>query len=227
MDQATALKIYKKTISDYNKIAIDFAKTRIFIWPDLKGLEKYYQKGQRVLDLGCGNGRLIKLINPRKEDYIGIDASSQLIKLAKDNFRGFNFKEADWLNLPFKEQDFDVIFWLAGLHHLPSKKLRKKVMLDLKSLLKKDGVLIISVWNLWQEKYLKYVILNIVKKILGQSKLDFFDAYIPWKAQTPIHRYLHCFTKREFKNLARETGFKIIELKKTKRNYILIAKKID
>jgi len=225
MDQETVIKIYKETISHYNKIASSFAQTRSFIWPDLKGLESYYERGKKVLDLGCGNGRLIKLLNAIPEDYLGVDASKQLIQIAQKKFPNHEFKVADYLELDFKNH-FDLIYWIAGLHHLPSHKLRLKILEKIKNFLADEGILIVTCWNLWQKKYWPYLLKNFFLKLIGQSKLDFFDAFIPWKAgPEKINRYYHAFREKELKKLFQKAGFDIIKFKKTAQNYLVVAKK--
>ena len=108
---------------------------------------------------------------------------------------------------------------MATLHHIPGLDLRADFMSEAHRVLKNDGILILTVWNLWNHKkplilLLKYFIL----KIIGRSKLDFKDIYYSWKDQEgniTADRYVHCFTERELKNLAESAGFKIIKIWKS------------
>ncbi len=44
-----------------------------------------------ILDLGCGNGRLLGALQEKKINYTGVDFSGELIKRAIENFPNGNF----------------------------------------------------------------------------------------------------------------------------------------
>jgi trans-aconitate 2-methyltransferase len=75
--------------------------------------------GERVLDIGCGDGRHTAEIARRLPDgqVVGIDRSAEMIAFAKQHFFGGNlsFRQADASSLPFRAE-FDVIFSNAVLH---------------------------------------------------------------------------------------------------------------
>lgn len=67
---------------------------------------------KNVLDIGCGNGELLNRIkNEHKAMYWGIDPSSMAIKDAKTRFPKISFQVATADYLPFKDGQFDVIFF--------------------------------------------------------------------------------------------------------------------
>ena len=74
---------------------------------------------ERVLDLGCGNGKVTAEIAARlpKGSVIGIDASSDMIVFAHEHFSAPNldFATADIRRLPFHE-GFDLIVSFNALH---------------------------------------------------------------------------------------------------------------
>ena len=184
---------------------------------------------EKVLDLGCGNGRLYELLKGRMVDYLGIDNSERLIALAKNRYPGVNFQAGDALNLPFSDNFFDKVFSIAVLHHIPSKEFRLRFLKEAGRVLKPKGSLILMVWNFHQfkERYLlfKYTIL----KLIGRSKLDWKDILEPWGKK--IERYYHWFSKKELENLVKKAGLKverrgIIKNEKGNRqNIYLIAEK--
>lgn len=231
MDKSYAKYLLEKTKADYNLIAEEFSRQRQFLWEDLKPLSQYVQEGDRVLDLGCGNGRLFKLFENKNIEYFGIDVSEKMIEIAKKNYPQGKFLVADVLNLPFPQNYFNEVFAIALLHHIPSESLRLQSLSEIKRVLKPEGLLIISVWNAWKAKN-KSNLLKVIKygflKIIGKSKLDFKDVLIPLK-KGPI-LYYHFFTLRELKKIIKKSNFKInkfwIIIKKGKHsNIYLIAKK--
>lgn len=49
------------------------------------------EKGMKILDLGCGNGALTKKMADMGADVIGMDASKDMLEVAKSNFLFFCF----------------------------------------------------------------------------------------------------------------------------------------
>lgn len=64
----------------------------------IKGLD--LKDSDVILDIGCGNGALSKLLFDSIRSYLGIDFSEYLIKIAKENFEreGFVFKHEEALS---------------------------------------------------------------------------------------------------------------------------------
>ena len=208
MNKDYANYLLKKNQEDYDKIAKDFSSSRYSIWEEFSIFKDYIKDGDKILDLGCGNGRLLELFKDKDIEYIGVDTSEKLIEIAKKKYPDGKFQVADALNLPFEDNYFDKVFSIAVLHHIPSKEYRLRFLKEAKRVLRKDGLLILTVWDLWRRpKTLKLILKYTLLKIFKESKLDFKDIFVPW--QNKILRYLHCFTKRELKNLARKAGFKI------------------
>ena len=225
MDKKRVQKILEQNKENWEAVADEFAKTRKWNWRELKFLSEYIKDGQKVLDLGCGNGRLCKLLQSKDIEYIGVDNSQGLIKIARRQFNKFTFLVADALSLgaQLPNNEFDIIFSIAFLHHIPSKELRLKILKDCFSILKPNGFLIFTVWNLKQWKLIwRYRLYSL---FLGQR-----DVFIPWKAgEKKIWRYHHVFTLREIRGLTKKAGFEIIKCQKDSLrgfNLIIIAQKV-
>lgn len=71
----------------------------------------------RVFEIGCGNGRDAAEILKRTNDYLGIDISEELIKLAKEKVPQGRFEVADIVSFALP-QNLDIVFALASLIHL-------------------------------------------------------------------------------------------------------------
>lgn len=235
MDKAYAQYLLEKTRKDYDLIAEEFSKTREYAPEDRMALLfKYIKSGDRVLDLGCGNGRFYEALRDKKINYLGADYSKKMIEIAKRRYPEADFRVIDALDLSFPENYFDVIFSFAVVHHIPSEELRLKFLTEAKKVLKPGGCLILTVWNLNPIKMLSIgergrvgsFLRHQLLKLIGISRLDFGDFYISWKNIVP--RYIHCFTARGFKKLALESGFKvknvgILVSSKTKESNIYIV----
>jgi len=244
--------LLKKTIQDYNLIAEEFSRTRERIWPEMRFLfDEYLIPREKILDIGCGNGRFLEIFKEKKVDYFGVDSSERLIEIAKKRYpekeflplakgmpeaKGVHkFQVASALNLPFPDNYFDKVYSIAILHHIPSEEFRFQFLKEARRVLNQEGLLILTVWNLWQRKTAwKLLFKHTFLKIAGKSKLDFKDIFYPWKSSDGkilIQRYIHFFTKNELEKLAKKSNFKIKEIGILKRkegiqsNIYLIAEK--
>ena len=79
-------------------MALYFSRTRYSLPQDLVALNAYMVPGERVLDLGCGNGRFSTLV--AAEDYVGADISQELIRQAQAAHPDKRFVLVEPLNLP-------------------------------------------------------------------------------------------------------------------------------
>lgn len=220
MRKERALELLSRIKQDFENIAPSFSETRQRFWSDLTFLVELVRDGEKILDAGCGNGRLLESIW-RKIDYVGLDSSPTLIKLAKEKYgkkEGVKFLVGDVLNLPFQDGSFDKVFAIALFHHLPSSELRQKAAKELNRVLQPGGLAIITVWNVWQLKYLPYLIWSFLKDFLLGFKIDFRDTFIPWKrGRSKVFRYVHAFTLGELEKLLSEAGFRIKKAGYTRR----------
>jgi trans-aconitate methyltransferase len=71
------------------------------------------QPGERILDLGCGDGQLTAKIAARGAEVVGFDASEAMIAVARA--RGIEAQLGNAESLPF-HHEFDAVFSNAALH---------------------------------------------------------------------------------------------------------------
>ncbi|MFA5061854.1 MAG: class I SAM-dependent methyltransferase [Patescibacteria group bacterium] len=206
--------IIQKTREDYNKIAKYFSDTRYDSWFELEQFKKLVKDGQNILDWGCGNGRLIFLLQSKNIKYFGIDQSENLIKIAKTKFsREVKKGRAKFFCTAKKRKSFppgffDLVFMVASFHHLPDKTSRLQLLTQAYKEMRKGGKIIITVWNLgsdWAKQKFKK----------DWQKIGENDFLIPWKnsqGELQCQRYYHHFSKEELRGLLKEAGFKVKKL---------------
>jgi SAM-dependent methyltransferase len=76
--------------------------------------------GERVLDVGCGTGRLTAQIARSGADVVGLDASGRMLSEATEARPGGAFVRGDARELPF-EGAFDAVFSNAALHWITAQ----------------------------------------------------------------------------------------------------------
>jgi trans-aconitate methyltransferase len=72
------------------------------------------QCGERILDLGCGDGQLTQRLAASGAMVRGFDASAQMVAAARS--RGVEVDEGSAESLPYPDEIFDAVFSNAALH---------------------------------------------------------------------------------------------------------------
>ncbi|ADI32032.1 class I SAM-dependent methyltransferase [Staphylothermus hellenicus] len=110
-------------------------------------IEKYSHG--TVLDLGGGIASTSRYYLDKKiiEKLVIVDlAEKPLLSIKNTNI--FTIKICgDILEYIFLENYFDTIYLLAVLHHIPGKECRIELLKNIKQMLRRNGYLIITVWN--------------------------------------------------------------------------------
>jgi ubiquinone/menaquinone biosynthesis C-methylase UbiE len=225
MRQKTAKKLLQKVVEDYDNIAKDFSGTRKVEWQSFPLILPHIKDNDYIVDIGCGNGRVLNFLEKHRQiKYLGIDNSKNLLELAKENHAKSQFIHGDMLNLPVESKTADKALAIASLHHIPSRELRAKAVQEAHRILKEKGLYILTVWNLFQPKYKKYIWRARMKWLLSFGKYDSRDTFIPW-GNSGVNRYYYAFTLEEVKKLLIDNGFKILE-DYVSDNFVLICQKI-
>ncbi|GBG57748.1 SAM-dependent methyltransferase [Sporomusaceae bacterium FL31] len=73
------------------------------------------QRGEQILDLGCGTGTLTNQITRSGAEVTGIDSSADMIEQAKKKYPQLHFEVADARKLGYAGQ-FHAVFSNAALH---------------------------------------------------------------------------------------------------------------
>lgn len=166
--------------------------------PVLKYFLALVEKKGVVLDAGCGTGRHFALLSRKSDKVIGIDSSKKMIEVAEKKIIDLNLENvqataADFTSLPFKNESFDYVFYLASIHHLPKSE-QQKAFNEMHRVLKKDGLAFVTVWSRFQSKF----------ELTGK------EGFVSFKhAGKQSDRYYYFFDEEELKKLAEENSFKV------------------
>ncbi|MCE9663942.1 class I SAM-dependent methyltransferase [Halomonas sp. M5N1S17] len=99
----------------------------------------------KVLDFGCGYGRIVKeLTECGYTDVIGIDPSSVMVERGCRMFPGLSLLHSSKAVLPFDDRSFDAVVACAVFTCIPSLEERAEAVAEIARVLKPGGFLHIS-----------------------------------------------------------------------------------
>ncbi|MBI3742478.1 MAG: class I SAM-dependent methyltransferase [Chloroflexi bacterium] len=79
------------------------------------------QKNKRVLEIGCGQGRIIVPLARQNNQVIGIDISNEMLSICQTRLKqeGLNVPlvRADTRHLPFRDGVFELVYSLGVVEH--------------------------------------------------------------------------------------------------------------
>ncbi len=99
----------------------------------------------RLMDAGCGYGRLFPCYQQGVDEMVLLDSSHSLLKQAKENtFHRATYVSSDISRIPLQDATFDRILLIRVLHHLPDPA---AIFRELSRLLIPGGHLIFTYCN--------------------------------------------------------------------------------
>ena len=136
-------KVYGRAAKNYDKfwdfyIVPSYSKTLARV--DL-------QKGSKILDLGCGTGELLKILEDRfpSSELTGIDLTEEMLAVAKQKLSdNVELLLGSATNLPFDSKSFDWVIMSNVIGHLSDKKTALK---ETHRVLKNPGKIVITDWT--------------------------------------------------------------------------------
>lgn len=76
-------------------------------------------RGARILDVGCGEGGLARLLAAEGALVMGVDPNLEAVARARELIPGARIEQATAEALPFENDEFDTVVVVNALHHVP------------------------------------------------------------------------------------------------------------
>jgi ubiquinone/menaquinone biosynthesis C-methylase UbiE len=109
------------------------------------------QKGELILDAGCGTGRFSEEMAARGVGVVAVDYSMESLRICKKRCKDFNVKpliiRADICDLPFKPGIVGKVLSVGVFQHIPTKKGSIGALREMRRVLKPNGKLVITVYG--------------------------------------------------------------------------------
>ena len=189
----SGVELSEFTAKNYDKVmnVASFGMYKGFIKKAIADLN--IQKNDKILDLGCGTGRNILLMNK----YVSENAELVGMDISEDMERQFNENSKDYPNINFinkridqlfePEQEFDKVFISFVIHGFPHE-IRKTVIQNAYNSLKKGGT---------------FHILDFAE--FDMAKMPFHHRFIFKKIEC---KYAFDYIERDWESILSQYGFK-------------------
>ena len=128
--------------TDYAKIAATYNNRYVDNYlPDIEtSLKSLIESNEykSILEAGCGTGRWISSLEEVSNKVFGLDYSFDMMKIPKTNKSNLNLVNADAVQIPFRDNFFDMIFCVNAIHHFSDKE---KFIAECKRTLTSNGMI--------------------------------------------------------------------------------------
>ncbi len=186
---------------------------------DQRFAEHCFARPGRLIDLGCGTGRLLVPFSRRGYWVVGVDLSEEMLRVASEraaaegvpvHFLRANLVELDCL----AGESFDYaacLFSTLGMVTGPAQ--RRRVVGHAHRLLRPGGTLILHVhnrwFNLWDPAGRRWLLGDVARGLAGSEEAG--------DRQMPVHQgiaglSLHLFTRGEAVRFVTAAGFRVREV---------------
>lgn len=160
------------------------------VFPD-KELTQYLKFGNKILDVGCGTGKVSNYLFKMGYSVTGVDINTHALKEGRRINKNINYKKTDITNkIPFADETFDAIIVPYVFTSIISIKKQKVVAKEIVRILKKGGYLWLCDATYSPDYKKRY---QIAKKVLKEDNVGF-----SYDKSNKIERVIRHYMENDF-----------------------------
>jgi SAM-dependent methyltransferase len=186
---------------------------------DERFAERHFPTPGRLIDLGCGTGRLLVPFARRGWWVLGVDLSAEMLEVAAGKARqagvAVHLLRANLTSLEALATGSFAgaacLFSTLGM--VRGADMRRRVVAQVHRLLRPGGRFVLHVhnrwFNFWDPVGRRWLVMDLLRQVMGEAPGG--DRVMPTH-QGIAGLTLHLFTRREIERLLQEEGFRIVEV---------------
>lgn len=184
----------------YDQIAEAWAKSRSGPWPEVTRFVASLPRGARLLDVGAGSGRYLKIRETAGLQALAVDVSRAQLKIASREAPDARLIRGDLRALPLRAGTADGALVVAVVHHLETREERVAALREVRRVLAPGGNALVSAWSRDSDTF------EGARAAPRGGPADFL---VPFKAgqAVPVDRFFHAYGQGELAAEAKEAGF--------------------
>jgi SAM-dependent methyltransferase len=190
-------------------------------------IRKYADKKKTCLDVGCGTGKAFPYLSPAFGEILGIDISSELLKIANESpFENISLKRVD-LSKPVKLPKSDFAF-CCNVAILPDHKKNIGIINNVARALKRGGDAIFVIPSVESSLFAgKQIIRQFEKEGVSYGKIPKDElAYYDGGKKGILFGLIHIagvptkhYLEPEIREVFRDSGFEVKKVDKLEYNW--------
>jgi SAM-dependent methyltransferase len=224
MELSTARRLAALNQRFYAEHAENFADARPRLPAGVQRVLADITPGQRVLEVGCGDGKVGRaLARTGVAAYLGVDLSQAMLDRARRyteaeerkaviDFQPADLADPDWTDV-LPQDPFDWAVAFAVFHHLPGKALRGRALRDVAAHVRAGGRVVISNWQFSRSPRLMSRVADWAQAGLSTEDVDAGDYLLTWeRAGRSGLRYVHLLDEAEARESAADAGLRVVDV---------------
>lgn len=204
-------------------------------------IHNYLREGYKILDIGCGFGKISLELASLGYSVTGIDVNTEAVRLSEAAAKDLavdmkekgkaEFRVGDASTLPFLESSFDLAVMQAFLTSVPDPEERARMVQEASRVLKHDGYLYLVEFG--QNWHLQLYRRRYLQDLPVTKEEGSFLARNPETGE--VEFIAHHFTEKELVFLLVDSGFEVdyfrVEELRTRTGneilgFVIVAKKL-
>ena len=103
------------------------------------------ERGQRILDVGCGPGALVAELVDRGAEVSAVDPSAPFVDAVRERYPGVDVRQATAEELPFEDESFDAALAQLVVHFMADPA---RGIAEMARVTRDGGIVAASVWDM-------------------------------------------------------------------------------